>query len=214
MRFDIITLFPEMFSSVFAESIGKRAIDEGHIELYFWNPRDFSKDKHKKVDDIVYGGGKGMLMQCQPLFDVIEKVKEHNTGPVVYMSAAGEFWDQQKAVSMSEDHRNVVLLCGRYEGIDQRVIDTYVDHEVCIGSYVLTGGELPAMLLIDSVMRLLPGVIQGDSHQYDSFSAAFNGKQEYPHYTRPEKFRDLAVPQILLSGNHAKIEAWRKEHLR
>lgn len=214
MRFDIITLFPDMFFSVFAESIGKRAIDEGYIGLNFWNPREFSEDKHQKVDDIVYGGGKGMLMKCQPLFDVIKEVKKYNTGPVIYMSAAGKPWTQKEATSMSKKNTDIVILCGRYEGVDQRVIDELVDQEICIGSYILTGGEVPAMLFVDSIMRLLPGVIQDDSHQYDSFSAAFDGKKEYPHYTRPEVFRGISVPPILLSGNHAKIATWRKEHLR
>ena len=183
------------------------------INIHFWNPRDFSKDKHKKVDDIPYGGGGGMLMTCQPLFDCIESVKKQNSGKVIYMSAKGKVLDQKIAQEYSNNQKQLIILCGHYEGIDQRVIDRHVDQEVSIGEYVLTGGEVPAMVLIDSVTRLTKGVIQKHSHQNESFSPALAGKKEYPHYTRPENFRDFIVPKVLISGNHKKIEEWRKNNL-
>ncbi len=213
MKFDIITLFPNSFQSFFSESILKRAQESDRIQIHFWNPRDYSKDKHKKVDDPPFGGGGGMLMACQPLFDCIREVKKQNAGPVVYLSAGGEVWKQAIAESWTEKYSEIILLCGHYEGVDQRVIDSLVDFEISIGEYVLTGGEVPAMVLVDSLSRLVPGVIEVHSHENESFSENLDRKKEYPHYTRPADFEGMKVPDVLLSGNHAEIEKWRKENL-
>jgi len=187
----------------------------GSLTVDFLNIRDFTENKHGKVDDTPYGGGAGMLMTCQPLFDCIKTAKEQNKGPVVFFTPQGDTFTQKTAESFSEQHDEMILLCGRYEGIDQRVRDTLVDIEISIGDYVLTGGELPAMVLMDAVTRLLPGVLgDSDSHKQDSFSESFDGKKEYPHYTKPAEFEGLKVPEVLLSGNHAEIEKWRREHLK
>ena len=213
MLFDIITLFPEMFNSPLSESILKRAQDEKKITINFHNLRDYSKDKHKNVDDVPFGGGGGILLTCQPLFDCIEKIKKKNKGPVIFLTPQGETFTQEKAEELSK-FDEVILLCGRYEGIDQRVRDSLIDLEISIGNYVLTGGEIPAMVLIDSISRLIPGVITDSSTENDSFSKNFNRKKEYPNYTRPAEFRDMKVPDVLISGNHKEIEKWRKDHLR
>lgn len=216
MRFDILTIFPDIFDSYIQESIIKRAIQEKKIEIHVHDIREYSKDKHKKVDDVPYGGGPGMVMTPQPIYDCIQAVKKHNKGPVIYMSPRGEILTQTKAVKLSKSTRKtgVILLCGRYEGVDQRVIDLCVDRELSIGKYVLTGGELPAMVLVDVLARLLPGVLGDDeSSQEESFSRALSGKKEYPHYTRPETFKGRKVPDVLLSGHHEKIRRWRREHL-
>jgi tRNA (guanine37-N1)-methyltransferase len=213
MKFDCITLFPEIFSGCLAESIIKRAIEDKKIEVNFYNPREFTLDKHKKVDDVPYGGGGGMLLTCQPLFDCIEEIKKINKGPVIFLTPQGNTYKQETAEELVKLDE-IILLCGRYEGIDQRVREKYVDLEISIGDYVLTGGEIPAMVLIDSISRLLPGVITDDSMHNDSFSKNLDRKKEYPHYTRPEVFRGLKVPDVLLSGNHKKIEKWRKNNLR
>lgn len=214
MHFTVLTLFPNLFESYLGDSIMKRALDGNHISVDFLNIRDFTKDKHGKVDDTPYGGGAGMLMTCQPLFDCIRAAKEQNKGPVVFFTPQGDTFTQ-KTVETFTEHSEMILLCGRYEGIDQRVRDELVDIEISVGNYVLTGGELPAMIIMDAVTRILPGVLgDEDSHIQDSFSEAFEGKKEYPHYTKPAEFEGLKVPEVLLSGNHAEIEKWRKEHLR
>jgi tRNA (guanine37-N1)-methyltransferase len=214
MRFDILSIFPGMFSSYFKESILKRAQDKGLIEIHLHNIRDYSKDKHKKVDDTPYGGGPGMVMTPQPLYDCIKNVKRSNKGPVIFMTPQGVKLTHTRAKRFAKKYNEIILLCGRYEGIDQRIRDLLVDFEISIGDYVLTGGELPAMVFIDAVMRFVPGVL-GDpsSAEEDSFSRRFSGKKEYPQYTKPAKFKGLCVPKVLRSGNHAEIEKWRKRKI-
>lgn len=213
MRIDLLTLFPDLLLPYFQDSILKRAVDSGSLELHVHNIRDYSTDKHKKVDDTPYGGGAGMLMTCQPLFDAIEAVKALNAGPVIYMAPQGETFTQMKAESLAESS-GFILLCGRYEGIDQRVRDALVDQEISIGDYVLTGGELPALVVVDAVARLIPGVLGDEASAHmDSFSPGLNRKKEHPHYTKPAEFRGMKVPEVLLSGNHAEIEKWRHDHL-
>lgn len=215
MRFDICTLFPEMFKSYFRESIFKRAVDAGLLEIHFHNIRDFSKNKHKKVDDTPYGGGAGMVMTPQPLYDCITHAKKLNGGPVIFMTPQGSKLTHTRAKRFANNNDGLILVCGRYEGIDQRIRDLLVDYEVSIGDYVLTGGELPAMVLMDAVLRFIPGVLGADeSAEEDSFSRRLGGKKEYPHYTKPAEFKGKEVPEVLRSGNHAEIEKWRKRHLK
>ncbi|MBU1151418.1 tRNA (guanosine(37)-N1)-methyltransferase TrmD [Patescibacteria group bacterium] len=215
MKFDILTIFPEIFDSYLNESIIARAISQGIIEIRIHDIRKYSKDKHKKVDDIPFGGGAGMLMTPQPLYDAITAVKKKNKGPVIYFSPQGKTLSQTKAENLAKKAQDLILICGRYEGIDQRIIDLCVDEEISIGNYVLTGGELPAMVLVDAVSRLIPEVLGKDeSHLHDSFSKAFKRKKEYPHYTRPAKFKGMEVPEVLLSGHHKKIKEWRNKNLK
>lgn len=215
MRFDILTIFPQMFSSYFNESMLRRAQDEGLIEIHLHDIRKYSKDKHKKVDDTPYGGGAGMLMTPQPLFDCITDVKKKNKGPVIFMTPQGSKLTHTRVKRFAHKSNSYILLCGRYEGIDQRIRDLLVDHEISIGDYVLTGGELPAMVMIDAISRFIPGVLgDDDSAEEDSFSRRLGGKKEYPHYTKPAKFKGLEVPEVLRNGNHAEIEKWRKRNLR
>lgn len=212
MRFDVLTLFPNLILPYFKDSILKRGIANGAIEIFVHDIREFSKDKHKKVDDTPYGGGAGMLMTCQPLFDAIREVKKKNKGPVVYMSPAGERFKQEKAEKLAELDE-IILLCGRYEGIDQRVIDELVDEEISLGDFVLTGGEIAAVAVIDAVSRLIPGVLgANESAEEESFSTALERKIEYPHYTKPADFEGLKVPDVLISGNHAEIKKWRHKN--
>lgn len=214
MRFDILTIFPEIFNSYFEESIIKRAIKNKLIEIHIHDIRKFSKDKHKKVDDIPFGGGAGMVMTPQPLYDAIKHVKKLNKGPVIFMSPRGKTFVQKKAEDLSKKYKSIILLCGHYEGIDQRICDMLIDEEISIGSYVLTGGELPAMIIVDAISRLIPGVLGANaSHEFDSFSKAFKRKKEYPHYTRPSLFKKMKVPEVLLSGHHKNIEEWRNKNL-
>lgn len=213
MRIDILTLFPNLILPYFEDSILKRAVDEGLIELHVHNIRDYSTDKHKKVDDTPYGGGAGMVMTCQPLFDAIEAIKKENSGPVIYFTPQGKRLEQEDAEELS-GLENMILLCGRYEGVDYRVREALVDIELSIGDYVLTGGELAAMVLVDAVTRLLPGALgDDDSAHMDSFSPGLDRKKEHPHYTKPAEFKGMQVPEVLLSGNHGEIEKWRKKHL-
>lgn len=215
MRFDILTIFPHIFDSYLSESIIKRAQESKFIEIFVHDIRKFSTNKHKKVDDIPFGGGAGMVMSPQPLYDCITAVKKTNKGPVVYLSPQGKTFTQSRAEKFAKKNQDLILICGRYEGIDQRIIELLVDEEISIGNYVLTGGELPAIVLIDAISRLIPGVLGKDeSHQEDSFSKAFNRKKEHPHYTRPEVFKDKNVPKVLLSGNHKHIADWRKNNLK
>ena len=204
MKFNVLTLFPEMFSSL-DESIIGRGKEKGLIDINLINIRDFSKNKHKKVDDTPYGGGAGMVMEPTVVYDAYCSVKEPNV-KVIYMSPQGKTLNQQMVQDLAKEE-NIILLCGHYEGIDQRVIDEIVDEEISIGDYVLTGGELPAMVLIDSVSRYIEGVLKEESIKEESFT---NGLLEYPQYTRPEMFLDKRVPEILLSGNHQKIDEWRR----
>jgi len=215
MRFDILTIFPEIFNSYFSESIIKRAKKEKLIEIHTHNIRAYSKDKHKKVDDVPFGGGAGMVMTCQPLHDAITDIKKTNSGPVVFLTPQGQTLTQPRAEKLASKNTELILLCGRYEGIDQRIRNSLVDIELSIGSYVLTGGELPAMVLIDCLARLIPGVLGKDaSHENDSFSKKLLRKKEYPHYTRPAVFKGMCVPDVLLSGHHKKIEDYRFRNLK
>lgn len=206
MQFDIVTLFPEMFESLH-QGITGRAIKSGQMSYKTWNPRKYSKDVHNTVDDRPYGGGPGMVMQIEPLQQAISDAREANPGKqVVYLSPQGKVFDQAMASQLAKAE-GMVLLTGRYEGIDERLIESEVDQEISIGDYVLTGGELPAMVLIDAVTRLIPGVLgHEDSAEQDSF---VNGLLDCPHYTRPEIWNGQQVPKVLLSGNHAAIEEWR-----
>ncbi len=214
MRFDILTLFPSLVLPYFDDSILKRAIAEKKITVHVHNIRDYSEERHKKVDDTPYGGGAGMLMTCQPLFDAIKAVKKKNKGRVIYLSPGGERFTQEKAEKLAK-LKGVILLCGRYEGIDQRVIDELVDEELSIGDFVLTGGELGALVVVDAVSRLIPGVLGAqESQEEESFSAALDRQIEYPHYTKPAEYKGLKVPDVLLSGHHADITAWRKSKLK
>ncbi|MCD5382948.1 tRNA (guanosine(37)-N1)-methyltransferase TrmD [Candidatus Gracilibacteria bacterium] len=218
MKFSIITIFPEAFSYL-NESILGKAQEKNLIEIEIFNLRDFSKDKHKKVDDTPYGGGHGMVMTCQPFFDCVKFIKEksqYKRQYVIYPSPRGEVLTQKKLENFANyEDTEFIILAGRYEGIDQRVIDALVDEEICIGEYVLTGGEIPAMILIDGISRILPGVIGKEkSHLEESFSDAFDGKKEYPLYTKPEVFEGLSVPEVLFSGHHKKIEEWKKNNLK
>lgn len=205
MKFDILTLFPEMFENLKQSIIG-RAIEKNIININLINIRDFSKDKHKKVDDTPYGGGAGMVMKPDVVYNAYNSIKEKNA-KVIYMSPQGKTLNQEKVEELSKEE-HLIILCGHYEGIDQRVLDKIVDEEISIGDYVLTGGELPAMVLIDSVSRYVEGVLKEDSIKEESFS---NGLLEYPQYTRPEVFEGEKVPEILLSGHHENINKWRKE---
>ncbi len=226
MRFDILTIFPNIFDSYINTSILKRAQDKKLIKIYIHDIRKFSKDKHHKVDNLPFGGGAGMVMTPQPLCDCIKHVKKLNKGPVIYMSPRGKTLTQSRvekfAKMQTEDtvrsklikKPGLILLCGHYEGIDQRVIDSLVDEELSIGKYVLTGGELPALTIIDAVSRLIPGVLgRAESHEEESFSKSLNRKKEYPHYTRPAEFNGMKVPDVLMSGHHKEIAKWRKSKL-
>ena len=205
IKFDCLTLFPEMFECLKQSIIG-RAIGNENIELNLVNIRDFSKDKHKKVDDTPYGGGAGMVMKADVVYDAYKSLNTDGA-KVIYMSPQGKTLNQKKVEELSKQE-HLIILCGHYEGIDQRVIDKIVDEEISIGDYVLTGGELPAMVLIDSVSRYAEGVITKESTNEESFT---NGLLEYPQYTRPEVFEGKKVPEVLLSGNHQNIAKWRKE---
>ena len=205
MKFDVLTLFPEMFETLNQSILGK-AQEKNLIDINLINIRDFSKDKHKKVDDTPYGGGAGMVMKADIVYDAYQSVKTPKT-KLIYLTPQGKTLNQKKVEELSKEE-HLVLLCGHYEGIDQRVIDKIVDEEISIGDYVLTGGEIPAMVLIDSVSRYIEGVIKNDSTKEESFS---QGLLEYPQYTRPEIFQGEKVPEILLSGHHQKIDKWRKE---
>lgn len=207
MRIDILTLFPDFFSDLYNWSIIGRAIEREIVEIYAANIRDFSKNKHKKVDDYPYGGGPGMVMTPEPILDSINSVKKKNS-KIIYMSPQGEKLTQEKLNQLSKEE-HLVLLCGHYEGIDNRIIDNYIDEEISIGDYVLTGGEIPAMVLIDGVVRLLPEVLSSEESFQDE--SHYKGYLEYPQYTRPSIFQDHEVPDVLLSGNHGEIEKWRKQ---
>lgn len=213
MRFDIITIFPTIFDSYFQEGMIRKGLEQKLLQIYVHNLRDYSDNKWKKVDDIPFGGGAGMVMMPQPLFDAINAIKKHNKGPVIYLSPKGATLTHTRAKRLAK-LKGAILICGRYEGIDQRVIDLCVDQEISIGKYVLTGGELPAMVLIDTISRFIPGLLGDEnSHLEDTFSRKLGGKKEYPHYTKPREFHNLKVPDVLLGGNHAKINQWRKNHL-
>lgn len=212
LHFHILTLFPEMVLQGLGTSIIGKAAQRGHISIEAVNIRDYTLDKHGKVDDYTYGGGAGMLMQAQPVYDawrsVVDRIGQERAGRVVYVTPQGKTFNQEMAQEMAKES-DLIFLCGHYEGIDERVLEEIVTDEVSIGDYVLTGGELPAMVMIDAIARLVPGVLHnGESAQTESFE---NGLLEYPQYSRPEIWHEKKVPEILLSGDHAKVDAWRLE---
>lgn len=210
MRFDVLTLFPGMFEAVLGDSMIGRAREKGLVEMNFINIRDYADNKHKQVDDYPYSGGGGMLMAAAPVYNAYMSVAEGlDYKPfTIYMSPQGKVFDQKIAIDLF-NHEHIVLLCGHYEGIDQRVLDEIVDMELSIGDFVLTGGEIPAMAVIDTVTRLIPGVLGAE----DGFKneSHYNGLLEYPQYTRPAVWHDKPIPEILISGHHAKIEQWKHE---
>ena len=212
MKFDVMTLFPDMIENILGESIIGRARKAGIIEVSAHNIRDYSTDKHRKTDDTPFGGGVGMIMTCQPIYDcykdVLSKISAENKKKVIYMSPKGRIFSHSVAKELSE-YDNLIFLCGHYEGVDQRIIDEIVDDEISIGDYVLTGGEIPACIVIDAVSRLIDGVL-ASSECYEGESVA-SGILEYPQYTKPREFRGREVPEILLSGDHKKIDRWRLE---
>jgi tRNA (guanine37-N1)-methyltransferase len=216
MRFDIMTLFPDLVNTVLGESIIGRAQKSGAVEINTYNIRDYSEDKHRRVDDTPYGGGKGMLMMAPPVYDCYEAVKnevrealgEGARSRVIYMSPQGRVLTQKRAQELAE-YDNLIILCGHYEGIDSRVLEEIVDEEISIGDYVLTGGELPALVLADAVCRMIPGVLSAE--ECFTEESHFAGLLEYPQYSRPRVWKDREVPEVLLSGHHKNIEIWRRE---
>ncbi|MDD4954079.1 MAG: tRNA (guanosine(37)-N1)-methyltransferase TrmD [Candidatus Omnitrophica bacterium] len=212
MRIDIITIFPKMFAPVLNESIVKRAQQKGKVKIHIHDLRDHSRDKHRKVDDRPFGGGSGMLMRPEPIFAAVENIKLQSrkaTKPqVILLSPQGEKLTQKMAKGLAK-YKHIILICGHYEGVDERVRQHLVDREVSIGDYVLTGGELPAMIIVDALVRLIPGVL-GDRNSLN-FESFEGNLLEYPHYTRPARFRNMSVPKILLCGDHKRIESWRKK---
>ena len=208
LRFDIITIFPKVFSAIFDESMIKRAQENKKVAIKIHDLRDYTTDAHRKVDDRPFGGGPGMVMTPQPLFDAVKKIKDRRKARVIYMDAAGKPFQQRDAKRLSK-LKNLIIICGHYEGIDQRVLLSLVDECICVGDYVLTGGEIPAMVVVDAVTRLLPGVVgKKESLDNESFEENF---LDFPQYTRPANFRGMKVPSVLLSGHHKDIEKWRKE---
>ena len=205
MKIDILTLFPDMFKGVFDESIIKRAIDNNKVEIEFHNFRNFSKDPHNKVDDTPYGGGAGMVLTCQPIFDCVNSLKTRES-KVILLTPDGVVYKQKLAYDLAKE-KHLILICGHYEGFDER-IRSICDLEVSIGDYVLTGGEIASMVLVDSIVRLLPGVIDIDSHVNDSFN---DNLLDYPTYTKPRVYEGMEVPEVLLSGDHKKIAEYRKK---
>lgn len=211
MRFDILTLFPEIFESYLGQSLLKKAIDASLVEVHRWNIRDWATGVHKSVDDKPFGGGPGMLISCEPTFDCVEAVQKAvpQPGKLIMLSPQGRKLDQQLVAELAEEPR-LLLLCGRYEGFDERIREGLQPLEISAGDFICNGGEVPAMLIIDTVIRLLPGVLGDEtSSKYESF--AESGLLEYPQYTRPREFRGMQVPDVLLSGNHAEIARWREQ---
>jgi tRNA (guanine37-N1)-methyltransferase len=213
MRFDVITLFPELFAPFLASGVTRRAFETGQVEVVLWNPRDFAEGNYRRVDDRPFGGGPGMVMMAEPLSACLDAALAARGGaaPVVLFSPAGESL-RHAAVEDWAAGEGAVLVCGRYEGIDQRFIDARVTHQLSLGDFVLSGGEIPAMALLDAVARLQPGVLGDEaSHIEDSFNPALDGLLDCPHYTRPEQWQGQGVPDVLLSGHHAQIERWRRD---
>ena len=214
MRFDVLTLFPELFASYLGQSLLNLAIERGLVDVRLWNYRDWAKDKRKSVDDKPFGGGPGMLICCEPVFDCVEAVQADGDQPgqLVMLTPQGRRLDQQLVTELSE-HQRLLLLCGRYEGFDERISTGLKPLEVSAGDFIANGGEVPAMLVIDTVIRLIPGVLGDEtSSKYESFSES--GQLEYPQYTRPREYRGMQVPEVLLSGNHEEIARWRDEQSR
>lgn len=210
MKINIMTLFPEMCEAVLSESIIGRAREKGLVEINCINIRDYTVDKHRRVDDAPYGGGMGMLMQIQPIVDCYKDIceKSENQNHLIYMSPCGKTLTQSRVKELAE-YDEITILCGHYEGVDQRVIDTIVDEQISIGDYVLTGGELPAMVLADSISRMLEGVLPNDEAK--EMESHYNGLLEYPQYTRPYEWNGMKVPDVLISGHHGNIEKWKRE---
>ena len=217
MRFDIMTLFPDLVNTVLGESIIGRAQKSGAIAVKTYNIRDYSEDKHRRVDDTPYGGGKGMLMMAPPIYNCYEAILEQQAAEsepparrrVIYLSPTGNVLNQKRAAELAQDYDNLILLCGHYEGVDRRIVDEIVDEEISIGDFVLTGGEIPARILVDCVARLVDGVLS-DAECYEKESIS-SGLLEYPQYTRPYEFHGVKVPDVLISGHHANIDRWRDE---
>ncbi len=222
MRFDVLTLFPELFAPFLSSGITRRAFESAQVDVRLWNPRDFAEGNYRRVDDRPFGGGPGMVMMVEPLARCLAAVRaerdepEAERAPVVWFSPIGRRLDHAGVESKATDARGAILVCGRYEGVDQRFIDTYVDEQLSLGDFVLSGGEIPALALLDAVARLQPGVLNdAGSHQQDSFNPALDGLLDCPHYTRPEVWQGpqgpLPVPEVLLSGHHAGIERHRRQ---
>lgn len=218
MRFDVITLFPELFAPFLSQGVTRRAFESGQVEVLLWNPREHAHGNYRRVDDRPFGGGPGMVMMAQPLQDCLDAIRQArrdagqaDAPPVILFSPTGEAL-RHAVVERWSASQGAVLLCGRYEGIDQRFIDRHVTHQISLGDFVLSGGEIAALALLDAVARLQPGVL-GDqgSHQFDSFNPALDGLLDCPHYTRPEVWQGEPVPAVLLSGHHGRIERWRRE---
>jgi tRNA (guanine37-N1)-methyltransferase len=213
MRFDVVTLFPELFAPFQTSGVIRRAFESGQVDLRLWNPRDWAEGNYKRVDDRVFGGGPGMVMMAEPLARCLDAIAADrgDAAPVVLFSPVGEPL-RHAAVAQWADSAGAVLLCGRYEGIDQRLVDRYVTHCISLGDFVLSGGEIAAIALLDAVARLQPGVLNDqESHQFDSFHPALDGLLDCPHYTRPEDWRGTPVPDVLLSGHHGHIARWRRD---
>lgn len=214
MRFDVLSIFPEIFDSYLRQSLLNKAIERGLVDVRTWNIRDYTDDKHQKVDDRPFGGGPGMLLCCQPVFDCVEAVQRDaaEPGQLIMLTPTGRRLDQRLVEELAE-HKRLLLLCGRYEGFDDRIRQGLQPLEISIGDFIANGGEVPAMLVIDAVIRLIPDVLGDEtSAKYDSF--AKSGMLEYPQYTRPREFRGMTVPDVLLTGNHQEIEKWRDEQSR
>jgi tRNA (guanine37-N1)-methyltransferase len=206
MRIDILTLFPEMFTPLQTSIMG-RATKDGKLEINVINIRDFSKDKHKKCDDYTFGGGPGMLMMPQPIYDAFLSIPGYENAYKIYVSPKGLVFNQEMSKQMANSYEHIIILCGHYEGVDQRILDLLIDEEISIGDYVLTGGELPAMVMVDAISRHINGVLHSEeSASIESFE---NGLLEYPQYTKPREFMGLSVPDVLISGDHKKVDEWR-----
>jgi tRNA (guanine37-N1)-methyltransferase len=212
MRFDVLTLFPEMFSGYVGQSLLKLAIQNGLVDVKTWNYRDWARGKRKSVDDKPFGGGPGMLLACEPVYDCVEAVQADagEPGQLIMMTPQGRKLDHKLVTELASDHKRLILLCGRYEGFDERIRQGLKPMEVSVGDFICNGGEVPAMLIIDTVIRMIPGVLGDEtSSRYDSF--AEKGLLEHPQYTRPREFRGMSVPDVLLSGNHKEIAQWEEE---
>ncbi len=205
MKIDVITLFPSMFDGIINESIIKRAIDNKKVEINIYNLRDYTEDKNKKVDDYAFGGGKGMVLMPEPVYNALEALKTKDS-KIIMLTPQGKKYNQKLAYELAQE-KHLILLCGHYEGFDER-IRSFVDEEISVGDYILTGGEIPGMILLDSVTRLLDGVIDKESHEKETFN---NNLLDYPVYTKPVDFKGMKVPDVLLSGHHANIDKWRYE---
>jgi tRNA (guanine37-N1)-methyltransferase len=216
MRFDVITLFPEMFAPFLQSGVTRRAFESRQVDVRLWNPRDFAQGGYRRIDDRPFGGGPGMVMMAEPLFQCLQAIRtdrgqDRQMAPLWLFSPIGEVLNHARAEAIGNS-AGAILLCGRYEGIDQRFIDLHVDGQISLGDFVLSGGEVPAMALLDAVARLMPGVLHDEgSHQQDSFNPALGGMLDSPHYTRPEIWQGQGVPEALLSGHHQRIEQWRHE---